>query len=289
MAFSTKRDAVKERTIGERYFHMEHHVHPRPALQWGAVGLAIGIALWWMGSILMNSPYLPSPAAVAETLVDLFSRGDAISGLSGTELIMRTLSHYFPAFMLGFLLAVPAGILIGINETAGHLSRPFIEVLRPIAPIVFGPLFLIALGGDLGVFTVVFMGVFIPLISSIQFGVQHVDPLVLDTAQTLGAHKWVLFKKVILPAIVPNIVTGLKVAVGIGWICIIEAELILGTPGLGSFVLWSSQLGVFNQTFAGIVLIAAIGILTTLAVWVLERALSRSLGMEFESAPVTHC
>lgn len=281
--------SIDRNTIGEPYFHIDHHIHLKQAFILGIVGTVLGIAIWWALSILLNTSYLPTPYTVAVTLYNLFRGHDPISGLTMGQLIFFTLSHYFPGFILAFLLALPVGILIGINPIASNISRPFLEVFRPIAPIAFGPLFLVILGQAQGVFMIVFLGVFIPLITQIQFGVQHIDPLVLDTGQTLGAHGWTLFRKVIMPSIAPNILAGLKVAIGIGWICIIEGELILGTPGIGAFVLWSSQLGLFPQMFAGIVLIAVIGIFTYLAGWLVERLITRRLGMVFESAPVTHC
>ncbi|HTY47954.1 MAG TPA: ABC transporter permease [Methanomassiliicoccales archaeon] len=287
VGIATKR--ARSDGVGEQYFHIDHRPHRKLTLGLGAVGVSLGILIWWVLSALVRTAYLPSPYAVAVTLYNLFTGYDHISGLTMWQLISDTLSHYFPAFILAFLLALPIGMLIGISRVADSLSRPFVEVLRPIAPIVFGPLFLIVLGQGQGVFMIVFLGVFIPLVSQIQFGVQHIDPLVLDLGQTMGAHGWTLFRKVIIPSIAPNILAGLKVAIGIGWICIIEGELILGTPGIGAFVLWNSQLGLYSQMFAGIVLISVIGILTYAVGWTVEHMVSKKLGMILESAPVTHC
>lgn len=281
--------ASKKGPGGTKYFHISHHFSHRRMLILGAVASALGIAMWWLISSSLRSDYLPNPYTVSVALYNLFTYGDPVSGATVQDLMLRTFSHYVPAFVLAFGLAVPFGMLIGISETAGHLSRPFLEAFRPVAPIVFGPFFLIYLGPGLGVFMIVFIGVFIPIVSQIQFGVQHIDPLVLDVAQTLGAHRWTLIRKRVIPAILPNILTGIKVAMGIGWICIIEGELILGTPGIGAMILWSSQLGLYPEMFAGIVLISVIGMLTYLVGWALEKSVTNWLGMEYESAPVTHC
>jgi NitT/TauT family transport system permease protein len=289
MATGEDNRGTERATVGEPYFRINSHVHHKVTVGLTIIGVILGIFIWWVFSAVLQTAYLPSPYTVAVTLNDLFRGHDAISGLTMWDLIGDTLSHYIPAFVLAFLLALPVGIIIGISQVANGISRPFVEVLRPIAPIVFGPLFLIVLGPGLGVFMIVFLGVFIPLITQIQFGVQHIDPLVLDAAQTMGAHRWTLFRKVIMPSIAPNILAGLKVAIGIGWICIIEGELIMGTAGIGAFVLWTSQLGLFAEMFAGIVLISVIGILTYLAGWAVEHILSKRLGMVFESAPITHC
>lgn len=271
-----------------RYFRLDHDLHPPRALALGALGTVLLISTWWALSMALATPYLPSPGVVAATLLHLFQSVDPSTQQTMWELIASTLRNYYPGFLLAFALAVPIGILLGISGVASDIARPALEGMRPLAPIVFGPLLLVVFGPGNGVFLIVFLGVFIPLITQIQFGVRHIDPLVLDSAQTLGAHRGVLFAKAIIPAIVPNIMTGLKTAIGIGWICIIEGELIIGAAGLGYFILISNQLARYPEMFAGIVLVAVVGMLTYLPGWWLERVVSKRLGMA-ESAPAVHC
>ena len=220
---------------------------------------------WWDVSILLNSTAIPTPLETWHALVDLVVNGDSITGgRTVWAYIASSLRTFLLGFLLALVVAVPLGLIIGYSKTIREFANPVIEVMRPIAPIAWAPIFILAIDYTLGPILVVFIGIFFPVLTNVVFGVQKIDPNLMDAARTMGASSTQVFYKVMVPSAVPYLMNGVKVGLGVGWMCIVAAELYapqLG--GIGYYLSTMATNGLWPNAFAAIVVIAILGILTT--------------------------
>ncbi len=163
-----------------------------------------------------------------------FNNGPNDLGIGWNLLI--SLRRVAIGYSLASIVAVPLGILIGISPIARKGFNPYVQLLKPISPLAWLPLGLyIFRDSELtGVF-IIFISSIWPTLINTAFGVANVDKDYLDVAQTLGASRLRTIFKVIIPAALPNIVSGLRISMGIAWLVIVAAEMLLGT-GLGYFI-----------------------------------------------------
>ncbi|HUT27955.1 MAG TPA: ABC transporter permease [Methanomassiliicoccales archaeon] len=241
----------------------------------------VSFVLVWQGlSMLLNSPYLPEPSIVLQAFVDAFNITDISVGRNMWDNIYSSLNRVLWGFALAFVIAVPLGLVMGFSKTADDFSKPIIEVFRPIPPLAWAPVLIIAMGVFLGPVVVIFIGIFFPLLSNIVFGVRNIDPILIDAARTLGAKRSHLFIKVILPSTIPYIMTGIRIGLGIGWMCIVAAEFIAPIGGgVGQYIYFKSNIGRYDQVFAGLIVIAILGLVTTELSGYIERRVSKRMGM----------
>lgn len=247
------------------------------------VSLCVFVLVWWFLAITLNFTALPTPAETFDSLVDLFSNG-VQSGSSTTSYwvyIASSLTTFVKGALAAFVIAVPLGLLLGYIRPLRTFLTPWIEVIRPIAPIAWAPIFIISMGYELGPPLVVFIGMFFPILTNVMFGVTKIDEGLFDAAKTLGASKTQIFTKIIFPSSVPYMLSGLKIALGVGWMCIVAAELYappLG--GIGTFINTMSTQGAWPEVYAGLIVIAALGILTTSVTEYVHKLVSKYMGVE---------
>ncbi|MFQ4135146.1 nitrate ABC transporter permease [Nodosilinea sp. PGN35] len=139
-------------------------------------------------------------------------------------------------YIAASLVAVPLGILIGISPVAFKAFNPYVQLLKPISPLAWLPLglYLLRDSEKTGIF-IIFISSIWPTLINTTFGVANVDRDYLDVSKTLGASRLRTIVKVIIPAALPNIVSGLRISMGIAWLVIVAAEMLLGT-GIGYFI-----------------------------------------------------
>ncbi|HUL38980.1 MAG TPA: ABC transporter permease subunit [Methanomassiliicoccales archaeon] len=175
---------------------------------------------------------------------------------------------------------MPLGLLMGFFGTFERLTKPVVEIFRPIPPIAWTALFLIMLGLFWGPIVVIFIGVFFPLLSNVIFGVKSVDRYLIDAAKTLGANRFQVFTKVIFPATVPYMMTGITIGLGIGWMCIVAAEMVsVVGGGVGYYIYINGVIGRWPYMYGGMVVIAILGILTVGLSRIAENRLSKQMGL----------
>ena len=241
------------------------------------------IAFWWLLSLYLygqNFFYLPSPNEVWNAWVLSLTR-DPATGLPLLTNVFSSLTRFFSGFFLAFAIAVPLGLFIGYSGLVDAFTKPVIELLRPIAPIAWVPFLLVSLGFFWGPVITIFIGVFFPMLSNVIFGVRSVDPLLLDVAKTQGASRIQTFTKVYIPSSVPYVMTGVKVGVGVGWMCIVAAEFQSAKGGgVGSIIVSGMNIGRPDIAFAGMLTIAILGILTLWGSSLIERVVLKSMGMK---------
>ena len=231
---------------------------------------AVFIALWFLLFLWNGNPIqLPSPYRVALALWQLALSGELFehATISTTRLVI--------ALVVATLLAVPLGFLMGLSRTADSYIDPVVELLRPISGIAWIPLglFIFGVGDVLPVFIMVYVA-FFPLLLNTVAGVRNVDQRLVNASRTMGIHGWPLMRRVIVPAALPTIMVGFRLAFAGAWAAVIAAELIGAPSGLGFAIEWYRQLLMSPKVFAFIVLIGGVGYLCDLALRALQRKLT---------------
>lgn len=216
---------------------------------------------WWLASHFQWIPelLLPAPSTVFHTLLTLFDSGymDVTLGAHLSASLLRIAS----ALGLSLLLAIPTGLLIGLNRIGRGLLDPVIELYRPVPPLAYLPLMVIWFGiGELSKVLLITLAIYAPLVIATSSGVKRVAVSRLQAARSLGATRWQLLRYVILPSALPDILTGLRIALGIGWSTLVAAELIAATEGIGFMVYTASKFMITDVVLAGIFVIAFVAL-----------------------------
>lgn len=225
--------------------------------------------LWWAVTELayVDPLFLPSPQAVLSRVFRLFSVGYMDATVQ--QHLVASLWRISLALVAAVLLAIPTGIAIGRNRIAQGILDPLIEFYRPIPPLAYLPLIVIWFGiGELSKVLLIYLAIFAPITIATAGGVRNVDPVKLRAAQSLGATRGQLLRYVIIPSALPDILTGLRIGLGVGWSTLVASELVAATRGLGFMVQSAGQFLATDVVMAGILLIA-------LVAFVLEIGLRR--------------
>ncbi|HUL42361.1 MAG TPA: ABC transporter permease [Burkholderiales bacterium] len=230
------------------------------------------VALWQLLAVSgwINPQILPSPAQVAVKWWEYlrptapYREGSYILWLVSGELphdAVASLSRVVGGFLIGTLLALPFGLLMGTSNRFYGLFNPLVQVLRPIPPIAYIPLAILWFGlGNPPAFFLISIGAFFPVLMNTIAGVHHVDGIYLRAARNLGAGQITLFRRVIVPAAMPYILTGMRIGIGTAFIVVIVAEMIAVNNGLGYRIteareyLWSDKIiaGMFTIGLLGL-------------------------------------
>ena len=177
-------------------------------------------------------------------------------------------------YTLASIIAVPLGILVGISKVAFKAFNPYFQLLKPVSPLAWLPLglYLFRDSEMTGIFIITIASIW-PTLTNTAFGVANVDPDYLDVSKTLGASRWRTIFKVIIPAALPNIISGLRISMGISWLVIVAAEMLLGT-GLGYFI-WNEWNNLYiPNILVAIFIIGIVGIVLDQIFAYLEKLVS---------------
>jgi NitT/TauT family transport system permease protein len=225
---------------------------------------AVGIK--WAEYLLPSQPYDP---ATQSWFLWLLS-GELLRDAAGS------LWRVVLGFLLGFVLALPLGLVMGANARLREFANPLIQVLRPIPPIAYIPLAILwfGLGNPPAIFLIA-LGAFFPVLMNTIAGVSQVDSIFLRAARNLGASQSRIFIKVILPAAMPFILSGVRIGIGTAFLVVIVAEMIAVNNGLGYRILEAREYFWTDKIIAGMLSIGLIGLAIDLAMDKLNRHLLR--------------
>lgn len=229
---------------------------------------------WWAVTYfgLIEPLFLPSPQAVIERGWLVLNQG--YMGSSLWQHLAASLQRIGLGLLAAVLTAIPLGIAIGRYRIARGIFDPLIEFYRPIPPLAYLPLIVIWCGiGELSKVLLIFLAIFAPIAISTATGVRNVDPSKIRAAQSLGASQAQLIRYVILPSALPEILTGIRIGLGVGWSTLVAAELIAATSGLGFMVQSAAQFLVTDVVILGILLIALIAFALEMGLRALQRKL----------------
>lgn len=205
----------------------------------------------------------PTPAALGRTIAANLSRPFYDNGPNDKGIGIQlgwSLARVGLGFALAALVAVPLGFLVGMSPLAFRALNPFIQVLKPISPLAWMPIALYTIKDSSisGIFVIFICSVW-PMLTNTAFGVATVRREWLAVARTLEVSAWRRAREVILPAAAPTILTGMRISMGIAWLVIVAAEMLVGGTGIGYFV-WNewNNLSLANVIFA-ILMIGVVG------------------------------
>ncbi len=248
---------------------------PRWQAAWPYVAAAAVVLLTWQLVVLLTHPsqaVLPTPGQTLRTLWSL-----AVSGRLWVD-AGASLGRVLVAWLLGAAVAVPVGLLQGTHPRLRRVLEPLFELFRPISPLAWIPMAILWFGlGETGKVFILFIATFFPILLNTLAGVQGVDPVLVRAGRVLGCDNDArLFRRVILPAAMPQILVGLRIAFGTGWAAIIAAELVAANKGLGYLISNGMEILRSDQVLAGMIVIAVLGLLIDTSF----RWLGRRLGVE---------
>ncbi len=245
-----------------------------PSTLISVVTVILLFGLWWLVTLegWIRPLFLPSPAAVLAQFIDVAS--DGFGGSTLLEHALWSLYRVFAAFFLACVTAIPIGIGMGVSRVMRGIFDPPIEFYRPIPPLAYLPLIIIWFGiGDLAKVILIYLAVFAPLALNARAGVRSVSMEQIHAAYSLGASRMQVIRHVILPAALPEILTGMRVGIGFGWTTLVAAEMVAATAGLGYMVLNAAEFLVTDVVIMGIVVIGALAYLFDLFMRQVERTL----------------
>jgi ABC-type nitrate/sulfonate/bicarbonate transport system permease component len=235
-------------------------------LAWTAV---TGSGLW---PPLVDPVFLPSPLAVVQAFMKLV--GNGYQGYSLLHHFLVSLMRFSVAFAFCILVGVPVGLTMGMSASVRALLDPPIETTRPIPKLALLPLFIIWFGiGELSK-TIVIIAALFPLISiSAMQSVRSVSRRKVQAAESLGASRWTIFRRVVLPASLPGIFTGIRVSVGVGVTMLVGAEMVATSDGIAWMALNAADFLQTDMVLVGVLIMAALGFSLDRLCWIIEARL----------------
>ena len=241
---------------------------------------AAALVLWQIIAVKLDNPVvLPTVDAVFSVLLNPFE--ELLSMGSLIQNILISLWRVLIGFFLATVIAVPLGIIMGYNQTVFTLLHQSLGLIRPIPPLAWVPLVLAWFGiasvanlfgiqsGEaylylrnikLSMIFIIFIGAFFPVLTSAIYGVQSVRKILIDSALVLGAAPHQVFRSILLPAALPSIVNGMRIGLGVAWMCLVSAEMLPGSiAGVGYLITHAYTVARTEIVIAGMVSIGLIG------------------------------
>ncbi len=229
--------------------------------------MALIVSVWWLVVVQTQSVIFPTPAQVLAGAWELAQDGTL------WEHITASLFRVGAGFGLAVLLAVPLGLWMGWVGGAYRTLNPVFQMLRPISPIAWIPLAILWFGvGELSPIFLIFLSSVFPMIVQTTAGVHTIERRYLRAAANFDVPRSVLFRQVVIPAVLPEIIVGMRIGIGVAWLVVVAAEMIALRSGLGYLIMDSRNAGNrYDLVIAGMIIIGAIGLLLDGATRLLER------------------
>lgn len=234
------------------------------------------LTLWYILTTFgfIKPLFLPSPQVILGKFIDLTFRGEEYA--EGTLWTHTAISLYRIgiALFVGLIVAIPVGLLMGINTHLRGVFDPPIEFYRAIPPLAYIPLTVLWFGiDDFQKILVIFLAVFAPLVINTKAGVKSVSIEQIHAAYSMGATKFQVVTQIILKGAMPEIITGIRIAIGFGWTTLVAAELVAARTGLGQMILNASDFLATDVVILGIVVIGIIAYSLDILIRYIERIL----------------
>lgn len=234
------------------------------------------LALWWLvARIGLISPlFLPPPAQVLQQFATLAGPQGFMDATLWQHLA-ASLQRILIALAAATLCGVTVGLAMGLSPTLRGMLDPLIELYRPVPPLAYLPLMVIWFGiGETSKVLLIYLAIFAPVAMATLAGVQGAKQVRLRAARALGANRWQVLWYVIVPGALPDILTGLRIGLGVGWSTLVAAELIAATRGVGFMVQAAGEFLATDVVLAGILVIALIAFTLELGLRALQRRLT---------------
>mgnify|MGYP001179607857 CR=1 FL=1 len=218
---------------------------------------ALIIALWWGIVVATGSVIFPTPWQVVVGTMELVRDGTLF------EHIGASLFRVGVGFGLAVLVAVPLGLWMGWVKGAYVTLNPLFQMLRPISPIAWIPIAILWFGvGNVSPIFLIFLASVFPMVVQTTVGVHTIDKRYLRAAANFGVSRATLFRQVVIPAVLPQVIVGMRIGLGVAWLVVVAAEMIALRSGLGYLIMDSRNAGNrYDLVIAGMIIIGLIGLL----------------------------
>jgi NitT/TauT family transport system permease protein len=218
--------------------------------------IAVLIAVWWLMVDLTHSVIFPTPWGVVTGTWELLRNGTL------WEHIGASLMRVGAGFGLAVCFALPLGLWMGWVRGAYRTLNPLFQILRPISPIAWIPIAILWFGvGDASPIYLIFISSVFPMIVQTTVGVHTIEKRYLRAAENFGVSRRTLFKQVVIPAVLPQVLVGMRIGLGVAWLVVVAAEMIALHSGLGYMIMDSRNAGNrYDLVIAGMIIIGLIGL-----------------------------
>ena len=241
------------------------------------IGAAAVTLLFWQAICAFSGWHealFPSPLAAFLGFVELIKDGVLF------EDVAASLVRFAVGYLASVLLALAAGLILGWYSKVWAYLNPIAQVLRPVSPVAWLPFIVLFFGiGEAPAIVIIFLAAFFPVLLATVAAVQKLDPVYLKVAQNFGIKEPAVFTKIILPAIFPQIATGLHLALGTAWVFLVAGEMVGAQSGLGFLIIDARNNLRADLLMAAILTIGLLGLLLDSAMNLAERQLYRAWGI----------
>jgi NitT/TauT family transport system permease protein len=228
--------------------------------------IVVLLAAWWLIVVETRSVIFPTPWQVVTGIAELIKDGTLFTHIGAS--LMRV----GIGFSLAVLFAVPLGLWLGWVKGAYSTLNPLFQILRPISPIAWIPIAILWFGvGNASPIYLIFISSVFPMIVQTTAGVHTIERRYLRAAENFGVSRHTLFRQVVIPAVLPQIIVGMRIGLGVAWLVVVAAEMIALRSGLGYLIIDSRNAGNrYDLVIAGMIIIGLIGLLLDGAMRLLE-------------------
>lgn len=236
--------------------------------------IAILLAGWQLSVVLNKDSLIPGPWSVVMGIVELAQKGLLL------KYVVASLFRVTWGYLSAAILAIPFGLLLGWYQRGEKSINPLIQIFRPISPLAWIPISILWFGvGDLAAIYLIFLASFLPMTLTAMNAVRNIAPVHLNAGRNFGLSEAQLMYRVLYPAVMPQLIVGLRITLGIAWLVVVAAEMIAVNSGLGFLIVDARNAGNrYDLVIAGMVLIGIIGLMLDTAMRKLEKLKSLRWG-----------
>jgi NitT/TauT family transport system permease protein len=230
-------------------------------------GIALFVAAWQAAVSAAPHTLVPTPWAAARAIAELAQKGLL------TRYIVASLYRVTWGYLTALAVAVPVGVAMGLWRKGAEALNPILQILRPISPLAWIPIAILWFGvGDGSAIFLIFLASLLPLTLTTMHAVHNIEGIHLAAGRNFGLTPRELIRSVILPGILPQLIVGMRITLGIAWLVVVAAEMIAVNSGLGFLIVDARNAGNrYDLVVAGMILIGAIGVVLDLLMRRLER------------------
>jgi NitT/TauT family transport system permease protein len=214
------------------------------------------IATWWLAVTATQSMIFPTPWGVVTATFELLDDGTLWRHIGASLVRVGT------GFLLAVCVAVPLGLWMGWVRSVHQTLNPLLQILRPISPIAWIPIAILWFGvGDASPIYLIFISSVFPMVVQTTAGVHTIEKRYLRAAENFGVSRATLFMRVVIPAVLPQVIVGMRIGLGVAWLVVVAAEMIALRSGLGYMIMDSRNAGNrYDLVIAGMIIIGVIGL-----------------------------
>lgn len=230
-------------------------------------GIALFVLAWQVAIATSSHTLVPGPWAAARAIGELAQKGLLL------RYIVASLFRVTWGYLLALMIAVPVGVVLGLWRRGELAVNPILQILRPISPLAWIPIAILWFGvGDGAAIFLIFLASLLPLTLTTMHAVHNIEGIHLSAGRNFGLTSRELVRSVVLPGILPQLIVGMRITLGIAWLVVVAAEMIAVNSGLGFLIVDARNAGNrYDLVVAGMILIGAIGVVLDLLMRRLER------------------